>query len=202
MGGKALNLGRLIAAGFPVPRGFCLTTAAYRKAAPAELDALAARLDAAQPELGTPGRRTTANRATASGAPTCEPRPRPDLGELARQAREMIVTAPIPADVDAALRAAYAGLGSGAAVAVRSSATAEDLPFASFAGQQDSFLNIAGADAVVESARRCWASLWTERAVAYRSANGISHRDAGLAVVVQDVWSTPPPPACCSPPIP
>ena len=184
VGGKALNLGRLIAAGFPVPRGFCLTTAAYRKAAPAELDALAARLDAAQQETpespndGEPGH-------GQHGHPTAN-HPEPDLGELARQAREMIVTAPIPADVDAALRAAYAGLGSGATVAVRSSATAEDLPFASFAGQQDSFLNISGADAVVESARRCWASLWTERAVAYRSANGISHRDAGLAVVVQD----------------
>ena len=77
--------------------------------------------------------------------------------------------------------------GRDAAVAVRSSATAEDLPFASFAGQQDSFLDIHGADAVVESVRRCWASLWTERAVAYRSANGIRHRDVGLAVVVQDV---------------
>jgi len=114
-------------------------------------------------------------------------RPGPDLGELARQAREMIVTAPIPADVDAALRGAYAALGSRATVAVRSSATAEDLPFASFAGQQDSFLNISGADAVVESVRRCWASLWTERAVAYRAANGISHREVGLAVVVQDL---------------
>ena len=99
----------------------------------------------------------------------------------------MIVTAPIPAEVDAAVRAAYAAMGPAAAVAVRSSATAEDLPFASFAGQQDSFLDIVGADAVVESVRRCWASLWTERAVAYRSANGISHREVGLAVVVQDV---------------
>ena len=70
-------------------------------------------------------------------------------------------------------------------MAVRSSATAEDLPFASFAGQQDSYLDVTGADAVVEAVRRCWASLWTERAVAYRSANGISNRDVGLAVVVQ-----------------
>jgi pyruvate,water dikinase len=180
VGGKAVNLGKLTAAGFPVPRGFCLTTAAYRKAAPAELDALAARLDAApaaSPNDGEPGQ---------PAHPDLD-HPEPDLGELARQAREMIVTAPIPADVDTALRAAYAALGSGVAVAVRSSATAEDLPFASFAGQQDSFLNISGADAVVESARRCWASLWTERAVAYRCANAISHRDVGLAVVVQDV---------------
>ena len=82
-------------------------------------------------------------------------------------------------------------MGGSVPVAVRSSATAEDLPFASFAGQQDSFLDVTGADAVVEAVRRCWASLWSERAVAYRSANGISNRDVGLAVVVQ-VWSTPP----------
>ena len=186
-GGKAMNLGKLMAAGFPVPRGFCLTTAAYRKAAPAALAALAARLDAARLDAAQSG--------TATGAGTARPgqdhaelvHPEPDLRELARQAREMIVTAPIPADVDAAVRAAYAALGPDAAVAVRSSATAEDLPFASFAGLQDSFLNISGADAVVESVRRCWASLWTERAVAYRSTNGISHREVGLAVVVQDV---------------
>jgi pyruvate,water dikinase len=182
VGGKAVNLGRLTAAGFPVPRGFCLTTAAYRKAAPAELEALAAGLDSLQS-----GAAPTAGTAhPALGRPEPE-QPEPDLRELARQAREMIVTAPIPADVDAAVRAAYAALGPDAAVAVRSSATAEDLPFASFAGQQDSFLNIHGGDAVVESVRRCWASLWTERAVAYRSANGIRHRDVGLAVVVQDV---------------
>ncbi|PVZ60396.1 PEP/pyruvate-binding domain-containing protein [Arthrobacter sp. H-02-3] len=182
VGGKAMNLGRLAAAGFPVPRGFCLTTVAYRKAAPPELEALAARLDAELPGWSPDG--GTAH--PALDRPDLD-HLQLDLGELARQAREMIVTAPIPADVDAAVRAAYASLGSGAAVAVRSSATAEDLPFASFAGQQDSFLNISGADAVVESVRRCWASLWTERAVAYRSANGISHRDVGLAVVVQDV---------------
>ena len=99
----------------------------------------------------------------------------------------MIVTAPIPADVDAALRGAYAALGSRATVAVRSSVTAEDLPFASFAGQQDSFMDIVGADAVVQAVRRCWASLWTDRAVAYRTANGISRREVGLAVVVQQM---------------
>ena len=75
------------------------------------------------------------------------------------------------------------------AVAVRSSATAEDLPFASFAGQQDSFLDVVGADAVVEAVRRCWASLWTERAVAYRSANGISHRDAASPSSSRTSWT-------------
>ncbi|SDL38914.1 PEP/pyruvate-binding domain-containing protein [Arthrobacter sp. ok362] len=178
VGGKAVNLGKLTAAGFPVPRGFCLTTAAYRKAAPAGLEALAAHLDALASKTASDD--VSLPHATPG-------QPEPGLGELARQAREMIVTAPIPADVDSAVRTAYAVMGSGATVAVRSSATAEDLPFASFAGQQDSFLDISGADAVVESVRRCWASLWTERAVAYRSAYGIGHRDVGLAVVVQDV---------------
>ena len=166
VGGKALNLGRLVAAGLPAPLGFCLSTVAYRMAAPPELAALAEHLDGAGP-----------GKAPAGG----------ELGELSRRAREMIVTAPIPHEVDAAVRAAYAGLGASPAVAVRSSATAEDLPLTSFAGQQDSFLDIVGADAVVQSVRRCWASLWTERAVAYRSSNGISHRDVGLAVVVQNL---------------
>ncbi|MEO5779231.1 MAG: PEP/pyruvate-binding domain-containing protein [Arthrobacter oryzae] len=171
VGGKALNLGKLAAAGFPVPDGFCLTTVAYRMAAPAGLDGLAAQLDTLVPGGSSDG--TTAT-------------DRPTPGELARQARELIVSAPIPAAVDAALRAAYAAMGPSTVVAVRSSATAEDLPFASFAGQQDSFLNIAGGDAVVQSVRRCWASLWTERAVMYRFANGISQRTVSLAVVVQE----------------
>jgi phosphohistidine swiveling domain-containing protein len=166
VGGKALNLGRLMAAGLPVPPGFCLSTAAYRQAAPPGLAALAAHLDGAGPEKPPAGE---------------------ELGELARLAREMIVTAPIPHEVDAAVRTAYAAMGPGAAVAVRSSATAEDLPLTSFAGQQDSFLDVVGADSVVQAVRRCWASLWTERAVAYRSSNGVSHRDVGLAVVIQDV---------------
>ncbi|WP_427134380.1 PEP/pyruvate-binding domain-containing protein [Pseudarthrobacter sp. S9] len=186
VGGKALNLGKLTAAGFPVPHGFCLTTVAYRKAAPPELEALAAHLDG--PGSGAAGDGSAIGGAAEGGAAGNGPaQDEPTLGELARRAREMIVTAPIPADVDAAVRTAYAAMGGSAAVAVRSSATAEDLPFASFAGQHDSFLNIVGADAVVQSVRRCWASLWTERAVSYRSANGISHRDAGLAVVVQDL---------------
>jgi pyruvate,water dikinase len=91
--------------------------------------------------------------------------------------------------VEAALRAAYAGLGGAGdaepVVAVRSSATAEDLPFASFAGQQDTYLDVAGTAAVLDAVRGCWASLWNDRAVAYRSANGVSHSGAGLAVVVQ-----------------
>lgn len=168
VGGKALNLGKLLAAGFPVPRGFCLTTAAYALAAPPGLEALAAELDA--PASGT---------GPAPGTVT--------PGALAARARALIAEAPIPRAVDAAIRTAYAGMGGTLPVAVRSSATAEDLPFASFAGQQDSYLDVAGADGVVEAVRRCWASLWSDRAVAYRSANGIGNRGIGLAVVVQSM---------------
>ncbi|MCD5341487.1 pyruvate kinase [Arthrobacter sp. AK04] len=173
VGGKALNLGLLVAAGFPVPPGFCLTTAAYRKAAPTGLDAIAARLDGA----GLDG----AGTGTSDGGRGLA---NDDRDSLARQAREAVLAAPVPSDVEAAIREAYAAMGSGP-VAVRSSATAEDLPFASFAGQQDSFMDVDGADAVVQAVRRCWASLWTDRAVAYRTTNGISHREVGLAVVIQ-----------------
>ena len=78
-------------------------------------------------------------------------------------------------------------LGDDVAVAVRSSATAEDLAFASFAGQQDTYLNVVGADALVDAVRRCWASLWTDRAVDYRTQNGIDHGSVRLAVVVQQM---------------
>jgi len=99
--------------------------------------------------------------------------------------REALLGVEIPADMAEEIRAGYLELGADAPVAVRSSATAEDLPFASFAGQQDTYLNIVGADAVLDAVRRCWASLWTDRAVAYRDSNGIDHNTVELAVVVQ-----------------
>jgi pyruvate,water dikinase len=108
-----------------------------------------------------------------------------DGAELAVRARGALLAADVPADVAAALRGGYCGLGEDVAVAVRSSATAEDLPYASFAGQQDTYLHVVGADRVVDAGRRCWASLWTDRAVAYRAATGIDHRQVRLAVVVQ-----------------
>ncbi|MFD7293526.1 PEP/pyruvate-binding domain-containing protein [Streptomyces sp. NPDC059897] len=105
------------------------------------------------------------------------------------KARRLIVESEVPAELREAILAAYAELGADsggdAAVAVRSSATAEDLPFASFAGQQDTYLNVVGADAVLDAVRRCWASLWTDRAVSYRESNGIDHGRVQLAVVVQ-----------------
>ena len=108
-----------------------------------------------------------------------------DDRESASKARATLTAASVPADLVAAIREAYQRLGDDVAVAVRSSATAEDLPYASFAGQQDTYLHVIGADRVVDAVRRCWASLWTDRAVAYRTANGIAHDQVELAVVVQ-----------------
>ncbi|MFF2485626.1 PEP/pyruvate-binding domain-containing protein [Microbacterium sp. NPDC058062] len=104
----------------------------------------------------------------------------------AAAARTAVLEAPFPYEVTRAVREAYDRLEPGAgAVAVRSSATAEDLPGASFAGQQDTYLNVAGVDDVLDAVHRCWASLWTDRAVAYRTAQGIDGAGVALAVVVQ-----------------
>ncbi len=94
-------------------------------------------------------------------------------------------TVAVPDDVAAAITAALARLGEHGAYAVRSSATAEDSPTASFAGQHDSYLDVVGAEAVVEHVRRCWGSLFTERAAAYRQHHGVDPRDVAMAVVVQ-----------------
>jgi pyruvate,water dikinase len=98
--------------------------------------------------------------------------------------RTDIEKAPVPADLRTKITNAYSALGSGP-VAVRSSATAEDLPGAAFAGQQDTYLNVVGEPALIDAVRRCWGSLWTERAIAYRSRIKIDPADIGIAVVVQ-----------------
>ena len=108
---------------------------------------------------------------------------RVDPGEPEANA-ERLRNLPVPQEIEVAVSSAYAALGRGS-VAVRSSATAEDLPGASFAGQQDTYLNVAGEAAVVDAVRDCWASLWNERAIAYRAANNIDNRTVRLAVVVQ-----------------
>jgi phosphoenolpyruvate synthase/pyruvate phosphate dikinase len=105
----------------------------------------------------------------------------PDAGSI----RRTIERIPLPAALSAAVTEALARHGAQAAYAVRSSATAEDTPTASFAGQQDTYLNIRGAEAVLEHVRRCWASLFTDRAVVYRRRNGFDHRKVHMAVVVQ-----------------
>jgi len=168
VGGKALNLGLLLAAGLPVPGGFCLTTAGY--AAMAHDAGLEGPVEAL---------------AQLNPASPLDPADPAALAEAAGHIRAAVRATAVPAPVAAAVREAYARLGSDVPVAVRSSATAEDLPEASFAGQQDTFLNVRGADALLEAVRDCWASLWTDRAVAYRAAHGIGQRGVGLAVVVQ-----------------
>ncbi len=168
VGGKAANLGELIAAGLPVPDGFCLTTEAYREAARKVQDGVLAELGTLQGALqpGSPSRAT-------------------ELAVAAGRARDAIRAIPVPPRIIAAVEQAYAALGKATPVAVRSSATAEDLPFASFAGQQDTYLNIIGIDAVLEAVSNCWASLWTDRAVTYRAALGIAPHEVALAVVIQ-----------------
>ncbi|MFF1829164.1 PEP/pyruvate-binding domain-containing protein [Paenarthrobacter sp. NPDC058040] len=175
VGGKAANLGELTAAGLPVPPGFCLTTAAYRHSlASAGLGEVFEALEAASGAAGQ------------SGGPTIGPDPA-NLNPLAARARSLVLDAGMPPEVAAEVRAAYLALGTDVPVAVRSSATAEDLAFASFAGQQDTFLNVVGVDSVLDAVSRCWASLWTDRAVSYRTTNGIDHSTVALAVVVQEM---------------
>lgn len=164
VGGKGANLGELSRiGGIRVPPGFCVTTAAFDHAlSAASVDDLLDRLGSIEAD---------------------------DLAALASVAAEIrtaVEAVEVPAALADAIAAAVRGEGDDlAAWAVRSSATAEDLPTASSAGQQDTFLNVIGADAIVEHVRRCWASLFTDRAVAYRQHRGVDHRGVRMAVVVQ-----------------
>jgi len=164
VGGKGASLARLVRAGLPVPDGFHVTTAAYRRFV--DENALQPRI---LESLQTADSTQPVTLETASAR----------IGAL-------FADGSIPADIAAAVQAAYAALAAGdAAVAVRSSATAEDLPDASFAGQQDTYLNIRGSDTVLDAVKRCWASLWTARAIGYRVQNAIDQEIVSLAVVVQ-----------------
>lgn len=163
VGGKGANLGELTRAGFPVPGGFCVTTRAWRAHIDghARFDALLGRLDALAPD--------DLDGVRALGA----------------EIRAALVERPMPEPVAEAVRAAWRAVGEQHPYAVRSSATAEDLPTASFAGQQDTYLNIMGEEALLDRVRACWASLYTDRAILYRARNRVPHRQVALAVVVQ-----------------
>jgi rifampicin phosphotransferase len=171
VGGKAANLGEMVRAGLPVPPGFCVTAAAYRRFI-AESDSHA-RIGMLLDGLATADTAAVEN----------------TTGEI----RRMLTEEALPADIGEEIVARYKELaiklgGSGGPaplVAVRSSATAEDLPDASFAGQQDTYLNVSGDKSVLEHVKRCWASLWTARAVTYRQKQGYDHGQVALAVVVQ-----------------
>jgi phosphohistidine swiveling domain-containing protein len=163
-GGKAANLGELIRAGFAVPVGFCVTTAAYvRVSARAGLDTYLSGLEATESSESA------------------------RLIELATAIRTALCQTPLPPEVIEAITSAYQAFSAGEPipVSVRSSATSEDLPEASFAGQQETFLNVIGIEAVLTSVQRCFASLWTDRATQYRASLGIAPRSVRLAVVVQ-----------------
>ena len=115
------------------------------------------------------------------------PDDREAIRTLSAKIRRTLEEVAIPGDLAAAITRALAQLGEQAAYAVRSSATAEDLPTASFAGQQDTYLNVVGPAAILQHVSRCWASLFTERAVTYRQRRGIDHRTVHMAVVVQQM---------------
>jgi pyruvate,water dikinase len=164
VGGKGAQLGELFRIdGIRVPDGFCVTTEAFRRVmadAPA-IDGLLDRLSRVGPD------------------------DRDAIRTLSAEIRRTIEGLSIADEVAAAISGALARLGEHAGYAVRSSATAEDLPTASFAGQHDTYLNALGPVSVLQQVRRCWASLFTERGVSYRVRNGIDHRKVDMAVVVQ-----------------
>jgi len=164
VGGKGAHLGELSRIeGVRVPVGFCVTTDAFRRIL-AEAPSVGDRLDRLS---------------------RLDPDDREAIRALSAEIRQAVEGVGIPDDVAAAITDALARLGEQAAYAVRSSATAEDLPTASFAGQQDTYLNVVGPAAILQHVSRCWASLFTERAVTYRQRNGIDHRKVHMAVVVQ-----------------
>ncbi|MEV0155469.1 rifamycin-inactivating phosphotransferase [Micromonospora sp. NPDC050686] len=166
VGGKGAHLGGLARIeGIRVPTGFCVTTDAFRRIM-AEAPSIDDRLD----QLSR-----------------LSPDDRDVVRTLSAEIRRTIEAVAIPDDLAAAITRALARFGEQAAYAVRSSATAEDLPTASFAGQQDTYLNVVGAAAILRHVSRCWASLFTERAVTYRQRNGIDHRTVQMAVVVQQM---------------
>ncbi|MCW2816851.1 MAG: phosphoenolpyruvate synthase, partial [Nocardioides sp.] len=171
VGGKNASLGEMVShlteLGVRVPDGFATTSEAYHRF------------------IGETG---LAERITAllDGLDTDDVR---RLAEVGKEIREAVVLQEFPADLEADIRSAYeqlaAGSGGEASFAVRSSATAEDLPDASFAGQQETFLNVRGIDAVLHAVREVFASLYNDRAIAYRVHHGFAHGDVGLSAGVQ-----------------
>lgn len=164
VGGKGLNLGELSSVqGIQVPEGFCVTTVGYEKAIEQneELQTLLQQLTKLKREDRT------------------------QIGGISKKIREVIMAVEIPTDVVEAVAHYLSRFGNEHAYAVRSSATAEDLPYASFAGQQDTYLNIIGKEAILQHVRKCWASLFTERAVMYRMQNDFEHNQVSICVVVQ-----------------
>lgn len=165
VGGKGSNLGEMSKAGFPIPSGFCITTSAYRDfiAASNGIGKFLDLLDQLKPE-------------------------QPDeISKLGKLIRDHLLTISISQTIESSILDAWKIVGEEKAYAVRSSATAEDLPTASFAGQQETYLNVKGADQLLQAVRKCWSSLFTDRAIIYRIKNGLDHRLVYLSVVVQQM---------------
>ncbi|WP_141993183.1 phosphoenolpyruvate synthase [Bacillus sp. B4EP4a] len=163
-GGKGSNLGELSKIhGIQVPEGFCVTTEGYQKAL----------------------EQNEAFYALVDQLSLLKVEDRDQIGEISRKIRQIIMEVEIPSDVVKAVAHYLSRFGDEHAYAVRSSATAEDLPHASFAGQQDTYLNIIGKAAILQYISKCWASLFTDRAVIYRMQNGFDHRQVYLSVIVQ-----------------
>lgn len=163
VGGKGRSLAKLANAGFDVPGGFQVTTSAYRGYV-AEHGLQQDIIKLARP-------------AVVDG--------RASFDASSQNIQKLFAERSLSADITTQIRDAYATLPDEPAVAVRSSANAEDLPGLSFAGQQETFLNVRGADEVVAAVRNCWASLWTSQAISYRHQNGIDQNMVAMAVVVQ-----------------
>ncbi|WP_242273668.1 phosphoenolpyruvate synthase [Bacillus cereus group sp. BfR-BA-01310] len=164
VGGKGLNLGELSnIQGIQVPEGFCVTTVGYEKAI----------------------EQNEAFQALLNQLTRLKIEDRDQIGEISKKIRETIMEVEIPSNVAEVVARYLSRFGNEHAYAVRSSATAEDLPYASFAGQQDTYLNIIGKEDILQHVRKCWASLFTDRAVIYRMQNGFEHSQVSICVVVQ-----------------
>ncbi len=163
VGGKGRSLAKLANAGFQVPGGFQITTAAYRRFV-ADNGLQEQIIELAKP-------------AVVEGRISFE--------QSSAAIRQLFADIELSAEIRAEISEAYRALAGEPAVAVRSSANAEDLPGLSFAGQQETYLNVTGAQAVVAAVKHCWASLWTAQAISYRHRNGIAQDSVAMAVVVQ-----------------
>ncbi|MBC2263822.1 phosphoenolpyruvate synthase [Listeria booriae] len=166
VGGKGANLGECAKiSGVQVPTGFCLTTEAYQKAV-SQNEALQALLH-----------QLSAQKITNQD----------QISKIGQSIRALIEEIEIPREIEAEITTNLAKIGFEQAYAIRSSATAEDLPTASFAGQHDTYLNIIGKTEILKHIKKCWASLFTDRAIIYRIQNNFEHTDVQLSVVIQQM---------------
>ena len=164
VGGKGANLGEMTHTGFPIPNGFCVTTIAFEQFMDvyADVEDLYAQLETVSADVEK-------------------------VRRIGSHIRKTLLAVRMPSAIANAIRLAWQAMGMDKAYAVRSSATTEDLSDASFAGQQDTYLNIIGENALLDAVHRCWVSLFTDRAILYRVQNNFPHRNVKLSVIVQQM---------------